>query len=115
MEKNKVLIVEGSSDRKKTEKLIKEPIEIVCTNGTISYSRLDEFVERFFDYDVYILVDSDTAGEKLRKQLKREFPLAKHLYIDKEYREVATAPDHHLATELVRANIDVHVNYLNER
>ena len=42
-----------------------------------------------------------TAGEKLRKQLKREFPEAKHLYIDKMYREVATAPKYHLAAVLL--------------
>jgi toprim domain protein len=59
-------------------------------------------------------VDADASGEKLRKQFKREFPEANHLYIDKMYREVATAPENHLATVLIGANIDVHAEYLEK-
>lgn len=110
----KVVIVEGSSDKKKIERIIKEPIEIICTNGTISITKLDELIEALFNKDVYILADADDAGEKLRKQFKREFPEANHLYIDKMYREVATAPENHLATVLLSANIDVYAEYLEK-
>ena len=109
---DKVLIVEGKSDKKKVKSILKEPMEIVCTNGTISITKLDELIDSLEDKDVYILVDADDAGEKLRKQLKREFPKAEHLYIDRMYREVATAPVYHLATVLLGANIDVHSEYL---
>lgn len=109
---SKVVIVEGISDRNKIEKIIKEPVEIICTNGTISSSTLDEWGETLFDCDLYILVDADTSGEKLRKILKREFPNAVHLYIDKMYREVASSPYHHLATILLTANIEVYSEYL---
>ncbi|MCH1625575.1 toprim domain-containing protein [Ferdinandcohnia quinoae] len=108
----RVIIVEGRSDKKKVEAVINEPVEIICTNGTISISKLDELIEHVYNKDVYILVDADAAGEKLRKQFKREFPEAEHLYIDKMYREVATAPEQHIATVLLRANIDVHTEYL---
>ena len=76
----KVIIVEGKSDKKKVLNVINEQIEIICTNGTISLSKLDELIEHLFNKDVYILVDADDAGEKLRKQFKREFPEAEHLY-----------------------------------
>ncbi|MBV7505872.1 toprim domain-containing protein [Bacillus sp. sid0103] len=109
---DKVLIVEGKSDKNKVKKIVKEPVEIICTNGTISISKLDELIEFLEDKDVYILVDADFSGEKLRKQLKRELPQAEHLYIDRMYREVATAPVHHLATVLLGANIDVHTEFL---
>ncbi len=109
---DKVLIVEGKSDKKKVKSILKEPVEIVCTNGTISMTKLDELIDSLEDKEVYILVDADDAGEKLRKQLKREFPHAEHLYIDKMYREVATAPVYHLATVLLGANIDVHSEFL---
>lgn len=108
----KVIIVEGKSDKKKVEMIINEQIEIICTNGTISISKLDEMIESLFNKDVYILVDSDDSGEKLRKQFRREFPEAEHLYIDKMYREVATAPEQHIATVLLSANIDVHAQFL---
>ncbi|WP_338471904.1 hypothetical protein R4Z10_03820 [Niallia sp. XMNu-256] len=109
----KIIIVEGISDRNKIQKIIKEPVEIICTNGTISSATLDEWGEVLFDCDLYILVDSDLSGEKLRQRLKREFPNAVHLYIDKMYREVASAPHFHLATILLTANIDVHSEYLD--
>lgn len=109
---DKVLIVEGKSDKNKVKNIVKEPVEIICTNGTISITKLDELIEFLEDKDVYILVDADEAGEKLRKQFKREFPQAEHLYIDRMYREVATAPVQHLATVLLGANIDVHTEYL---
>lgn len=109
----KVIIVEGTSDKNKVKNIIKEPVEIICTNGTMSITLLDELIEYLDDKDVYILVDADEAGQKLRKQFKREFPEAEHLYIDKMYREVATAPEQHLATVLIRANIDVYTEFLD--
>ena len=113
-ENHKVIIVEGSSDKRKVQAVLNEPVEIICTNGTIGVSKLDELIDSLFDKDVYILVDADASGEKLRKQFKREFPEANHLYIDKMYREVATAPENHLATVLIGANIDVHAEYLEK-
>ncbi len=111
----KVLIVEGTSDKRKVNEIIKEPVEIICTNGTISIQRLDELIESLECRDVYILVDADESGEKLRKQFKRELPEANHLYVDKMYREVATTPDYQLAKILLGANIDVHGQYLEKR
>lgn len=112
LDQNKVIIVEGISDRNKIKKIIKEPVEIICTNGTIASTTLEEWVETWFDRDLYILVDADGSGEKLRQKLKREFPNAVHLYIDKAYREVATTPNYHLASVLLMAHIDVHSEYL---
>lgn len=109
----KVIIVEGKSDKRKVKEIVSEPVEIICTNGTISITKLDELIEALFDKHVYILVDADAAGDKLRKQFKREFPEAEHLYIDRMYREVATAPEHHLATVLLGANIDVYTKFLD--
>lgn len=108
----KVIIVEGKSDKKKIESIIKEPVEIICTNGTISVTRLDELVDLLEQKQVFILADADEAGEKLRKQFKRELPEARHIYIDKMYREVAAAPVKHLASVLLGANIDVHTEFL---
>jgi toprim domain protein len=112
MDVDKVIIVEGKSDKRKVETVINEPVEIICTNGTLSLSKLDELVENLYFKEVYVLVDADEAGEKLRKQFKREFPEASHLYIDKMYREVAAAPDQHIASVLLSANIDVQTKFL---
>jgi toprim domain protein len=113
-DQEKVIIVEGKSDKKKISGIIKEPIEIVCTNGTIGLTKLDELLDFLENKQVYILADADEAGEKLRKHFKRELPEARHLFIDKMYREVATAPEKHLAEVLIRANIDVKKEYLQK-
>ena len=111
-EQKKVIIVEGTTDKRKIQSIINEPIDIICTNGTVGTSKLDELAELLDYRDVYVLVDADDAGEKLRKQLKREFPRAEHLYIDRSYREVATAPSQHLASVLLGADISVFSTFL---
>ncbi|HHW37801.1 MAG TPA: hypothetical protein GXX18_11260 [Bacillales bacterium] len=114
MDTEKVIIVEGKSDKKRLEPLICDSVEIICTNGTVSVQKIEALVDEFdLDHkDVYILADADYAGEKLRKQLKRELPNANHIYIDKVYREVATTPEYQLATALLSKNINVDPKYL---
>ncbi|MEI5907866.1 toprim domain-containing protein [Bacillus spongiae] len=111
-QEEKVIIVEGASDKQKVKEIVKEHVEIICTNGTISLTKLDEIIDPLLHRDVYVLVDADKAGEKLRKLFIREFPEAEHLYIDRMYKEVACAPGKHLASVLLSANIDVHAEYL---
>ncbi|QOY35101.1 toprim domain-containing protein [Anaerobacillus isosaccharinicus] len=88
----KVLIVEGTSDRKRVMFVLDEPVNVICTNGTMSESKLEEFIFPIEDRDVYILVDADESGEKLRKQFKRVLPNATHIYTDKGYGQVETTP-----------------------
>jgi len=110
----KVIIVEGKSDKKKIEPLLLDAVEIICTNGTVSAQKIEELVDEFGldNKEVYILADADYAGEKLRKQFQRELPNAKHIYIDKVYREVATTPEYQLATALLSKNINVDPKFL---
>jgi toprim domain protein len=93
----KVLIVEGTSDRKRVMEVLHEPVHIICTNGTLSAEKLEEVIYPIEDEDVYILVDADESGEKLRRQLKRELPNATHLYTEKEYRQIEDTPLDYLA------------------
>ncbi len=112
VEVEKVIIVEGKTDKQKLKEVISEPVTIICTNGTISTSKLDQLVDELLGKDVYILADSDDAGDKLRKQFRKEFPEALHLFVDRMYREVAASPSAHIASILLAANIDVHSKYL---
>ena len=102
LNQEKIIIVEGTSDKRNVKMIVNEPVDIICTNGTINRARLDDWIDLLSDKDLYILVDADESGHKLRKQLKREFPEATHLHIDKMYREVATTPKYHLAEVLLR-------------
>lgn len=68
---NQVIVVEGKSDKKRVKQVIDQPIEIICTNGTMGVDKLDEMIDTLYDKQVYILVDSDDEGERIRKWFKR--------------------------------------------
>ncbi len=110
----KVIIVEGKTDREKLLQILNEVVEIICTYGTLSDEKLEEFILPLQDEEVYVLVDADGAGNKLRQQLKQELPNARHLYTRKMYREVATTPMDHLARILADAHFEIHEEYLAE-
>ena len=109
---DKIIVVEGRSDKQRLLPLLAEPVEIICTNGTVSATRLEELLDPYVKLDIYVFVDADASGEKLRALIKREFPEALHLYTDVTYREVATTPMKLLATILLGANIDVKSEFI---
>lgn len=68
----KVIIVEGKTDKKRLLDILAEPVEIICTYGTLSDDKIEELIWPLVDEEeVYILVDADDSGNKLRGQLKR--------------------------------------------
>lgn len=103
----KVIVVEGRSDKLRIAPLIAEPVKIICTNGTVSATRLEELLLPYEDLELIILLDADPSGEKLRKLVKREFPEARHVYIDRTYKEVATTPLRVLLDVLISADVAV--------
>ena len=111
---DKVIIVEGLTDKKQIEKIITESVIILCTHGTYDLERFDELIEKYeLDHrDVYILVDEDDAGKELRKQIIRELPHSTHVHVSEEYKEVAATPENLLANIFVRHNIKVNPFYL---
>ncbi|MFC2947182.1 toprim domain-containing protein [Virgibacillus sediminis] len=113
-ETDKVIIVEGLTDKRQIQKLITDDVTIVCTHGTLGVERFDELLETYdLDHkEVIILVDEDPSGVKLRKQLSRELPHAEHIFVSSEYREVATTPENILASALVSKHIAVNPIFL---
>lgn len=110
----KVIIVEGLTDKKQLEKVIEDHITIICTNGTFDVERFDELLETYLldDKEVFILVDEDHSGMKLRKRLAQELPHAEHIYVSSEYREVAATPERVLAMLLLGKQIAVNPLYI---
>jgi len=110
----KVVIVEGLSDKKHIEKVIDEKIDVICTNGTLGIAKLDELLDHFdLDHrEVFIMVDEDKAGHRLRKLLARELPHAEHIHISSEFREVAATPYQIVAMALAAKRIDVNPAFL---
>ena len=93
---NKVIIVEGKSDKKKVQQVIAEPVNIICTHGTMSIDKLDDMIETLYGKQVYILADSDDEGEKIRKWFKRYLSESEHIYVDKTYGEDARCHKNYL-------------------
>ncbi|HJF32125.1 MAG TPA: hypothetical protein K8V56_10180 [Sporosarcina psychrophila] len=112
MSDEKVIIVEGGSDRKRLARILAEPVEIICTNGTVSPYRLEELLAPYEEQELYVFVDADEDGEKTRILFKRDFPAAIHLYTEKVYREVETTPYKVLAKILQEADFKIRPEYL---
>jgi len=108
----RVIIVEGGSDRKRLARILVEPVEIICTNGTVSPYRLEELLSPYEEHELFVFVDADEDGEKTRVLFKREFPAAIHLYTEKVYREVETTPYKVLATILQGADFKIRPEFL---
>ncbi|ELK46997.1 topoisomerase [Halobacillus sp. ACCC02827] len=114
MDGERIVIVEGITDKKKLKKVLDEEVEIICTYGTLGIERMEEMIfnHNLDDRRVYILVDEDDSGYKLRKQLTEELPHAEHIYIDKAFREVAATPEQELARALLNHHFQVKSIYL---
>jgi len=104
---SKVIIVEGKTDRERLLQILDEPVEIVCSYGTLDPDRLEQWILDYKDDDIYVLVDADDAGGKLRKQINQEMINIHPLYTRKVYREVATTPIEYLSQVLLKAHFKV--------
>jgi len=114
VQNQKIIIVEGSSDKTRLNKVLAESVKIICTNGTISAFRLEELLAPYEASDLYVFVDADEDGEKTRALFKRDYPNAVHLYTEEVYREVETTPYKVLAAELQAAYFDIRTEFLNK-
>ncbi|MBQ0138791.1 MAG: hypothetical protein KBT36_05810 [Kurthia sp.] len=94
---DKVIVVEGRQDKLQLKPLFAEPVEIICTNGTFSPSRLEEIMQPFEACELYAFFDADETGDKLRKLYTREYPESNHLYTLPFYGGVESTPRHYLA------------------
>ncbi|MBE1556458.1 toprim domain-containing protein [Sporosarcina limicola] len=113
MSEERLIIVEGGSDRKRLRRILAESVEIICTNGTVSPYRLEELLMPYEGWHLFVFLDADASGEKIRALFKREFPTAVHLYTEKVYKEVETTPYEVLATILLGADFKVRPEFLH--
>lgn len=107
-----VLFVEGRQDKLQILPVFDEPIEIVCTNGTVSAPRLEELLAPYEGCNLYVLFDADDSGEKSRQMLKRLEPNAIDLYTRREYKQVEHTPRKYLAQLLAAEGFAVKAAYL---
>lgn len=103
---NPVIVVEGKNDRKQLEKVLVPGIPILCTYGIPSTERLDLLKKKIGPAPLYIFVDNDAAGRRIRGVLADAFPDAEHIYTRRGYDGVEGTPLEYLVQQLVKAGLE---------
>ena len=105
------IIVEGKNDRKRLRKLLSEEVSIYCTYGTLNTDRIEQLKKQVGDKDVYLFMDNDPSGKKIRAVLRDVFPDADHLYTKKGYAGVEGTPDEQIIQQLEKAGLEQYIVY----
>ncbi|CAM3611262.1 MULTISPECIES: toprim domain-containing protein [Saccharibacillus] len=105
------VIVEGKNDRSKIRRLLDENIRILCTFGTPNAARLESLYQEAKHDEVYLFLDNDSSGRKIRALLSDLFPDADHLYTRRGYAGVEGTPDEYAVQQLEKAGLDEFIRY----
>ncbi|UHA74638.1 toprim domain-containing protein [Paenibacillus sp. 481] len=106
-----VIIVEGKNDRSRLRRLVNEHVYIVCTYGTLSTDRTESLLREVGSLPVYLFMDNDASGKKIRGVLRDAFPDAEHIYTRRGYAGVEGTPDEYLVQMLEKAGLEEYVIY----
>lgn len=106
-----IIIVEGKNDRSRLQRLLTSDITILCTYGTLNTDRLEELKNKIDDQPVYLFMDNDASGKKIRGILRDAFPDAEHIYTRRGYAGVEGTPDEYLIQQLEKAGLDPYILY----
>ena len=105
------IIVEGKNDRSKLRRLLNDDIRILCTFGTPNAAKLESlYIEAKHD-EVYLFLDNDSSGRKIRALLSDLFPDAEHIYTRRGYAGVEGTPDEYAVQQLEKAGLDEFIQY----
>lgn len=105
------IIVEGKNDRSRLRRLVTSDITILCTFGTLNTNKLESLHKQVKDQEVYLFMDNDSSGKKIRGILRDAFPDATHIYTRRGYAGVEGTPDEYLISQLEKAGLEEFINY----
>lgn len=105
------IIVEGKNDRSRLRRLLKEEVKIECTFGTLNTLKLEKLRKQIGHDEVYLFMDNDPAGKKIRGVLRDTFPDAVHMYTRRGYAGVEGTPDEYLVAQLEKAGLEEYIIY----
>ena len=106
-----IIIVEGKNDRSRLKRLLSPDITILCTYGTLSTDRLEELKRKIGDKAVYLFMDNDASGKKIRAILRDAFPDAEQIYTRRGYAGVEGTPDEYIIQQLEKAGLEEYIQY----
>ena len=105
------VIVEGKNDRSKLRRVLDDSVQILCTFGTPNSSRLDSLYQEAKHDEVYLFLDNDSSGRKIRALLSDLFPDAEHLYTRRGYAGVEGTPDEYIVQQLEKTDLEEFIHY----
>lgn len=105
------VIVEGKNDRSKLRRLLQPEISILCTYGTLNSMKLEKLRKQIKYDEVYLFMDNDSSGKRIRGELRDTFPDAEHIYTRRGYAGVEGTPDEYLIAQLEKAGLDEYIIY----
>ncbi|NGZ76832.1 toprim domain-containing protein [Saccharibacillus alkalitolerans] len=105
------IIVEGKNDRSKLRRLLDDDVRILCTFGTPNAAKLESLYLEARDDEVYLFLDNDSSGRKIRALLSDLFPDADHLYTRRGYAGVEGTPDEYAVQQLEKAGLEELIRY----
>ncbi|AWB45896.1 DNA primase [Paenibacillus sp. CAA11] len=105
------VIVEGKNDKSKLRRLLSPEIKILCTFGSLSSLKLDQLRKQAGDDEIYLFMDNDASGKKIRGILRDAFPDAEQIYTRRGYAGVEGTPDEYVIAQLEKAGLEEFILY----
>ncbi|WP_276354033.1 DNA primase [Cohnella caldifontis] len=105
------IIVEGKNDKSRLSRVLSPDVPIHCTFGTMGPDRLDSLRRTVGHRQVYLFLDNDASGRRIRGMLSDVFPDAEHLYTRKGYKGVEGTPEEYLIQQLEKAGLEEYIRY----
>ncbi|EES73277.1 toprim domain protein [Paenibacillus sp. oral taxon 786 str. D14] len=105
------IIVEGKNDRSKLRRLLDEEVRIYCTFGTLNTEKLESLRKKVKDDELFLFLDNDPSGKRIRGVLRDAFPDAEQIYTRRGYAGVEGTPDEYLIAQLEKAGLEEYIVY----
>lgn len=105
------IIVEGKNDKKRLNRLLHEEVPIYCTYGTPNTDKIETLKQKIGDRQVYLFMDNDASGKKIRAALRDVYPDAEHIYTRKGYAGVEGTPEEYIIQQLEKAGLEEYIRY----
>ncbi|MFS0727165.1 toprim domain-containing protein [Paenibacillus sp. 1P07SE] len=105
------IIVEGKNDRRRLQQIVTEEVAIHCSYGTPGTEQIERLLRQTEDREVYLFMDNDSSGKRIRGKLRDAFPDAEHIYTRRGYPGVEGTPVEYLVEQLEKAGLGEYIVY----
>ncbi|RXZ84339.1 DNA primase [Paenibacillaceae bacterium] len=105
------IIVEGKNDRIQLRKVLSDRVPIFCTLGTPGSAQIERLKKETGKKEVYLFMDNDSSGKKIRGILCDVFPDAEQIYTRRGYSGVEGTPADYLIEQLEKAGLEQFILY----